>query len=209
MDSDYEALKKVIDYIQSKYEEIALRWKNCEVSKFNLKQKRVSDITIGQDIYMSIVAYTQLLNKLSADISVDLSSICSQKVTARVKAPNSIEYKIQNYKGPKHENGEIPINKCLNDLFGVRIILNSQLTFQSIREFVLGKFPYVDRCIDSSKGEYKATHIYFKLDNYSFPWELQVWNRHDENSNLISHKKYKQEYTLWEKENKEGGILND
>lgn len=94
-------------------------------------------------------------------------------------------------------------------MFSVRIILNSQLTFQSIKEFVLDKFPYVDRCIDSSKGEYKATHIYFKLDNYSFPWELQVWNRHDENSNLISHKKYKQEYTLWEKENKEGGILND
>ena len=28
-------------------------------------------------------------------------------------------------------------------------------------------------------------------------------------SNFSSHKKYKQEYTAWEKESKEGGIIND
>lgn len=65
------------------------------------------------------------------------------------------------------------------------------------------------RCIDSSKGEYRATHLYFRDGNYTFPWELQIWGSCDEKSNLISHKKYKQEYITWEKEDEEGGTHSD
>ena len=63
------------------------------------------------------------------------------------------------------------------------------------------------KCIDSSKEVgYTATHIYFQNDNYSFPWELQVWDKSHEKSNIESHERYKQEYIKWEKENK-GGVL--
>lgn len=37
---------------------------------------------------------------------------------------------------------------------------------------------------------------------------LQIWNQCDAEGNFASHKKYKQEYTLWEKENREGGIVD-
>lgn len=67
----------------------------------------------------------------------------------------------------------------------------------------------VDCVLDSSKQDYRAIHLYFKKDNYSFPWELQIWNECDSERNLISHKKYKQEYTAWEKKNKKGGTLDD
>lgn len=60
------------------------------------------------------------------------------------------------------------------------------------------------KCIDSSKKEYKATHIYFKQDNFNFQWELQIWNKIDEVNNIISHEKYKQDYAKWERENKGG-----
>lgn len=39
-------------------------------------------------------------------------------VTSRVKAQNSIEYKIDNYCN-NHENGKIPLKKCMNDLLGI------------------------------------------------------------------------------------------
>lgn len=63
------------------------------------------------------------------------------------------------------------------------------------------------KCLDSSKGEYVATHIYFRDGNFNFQWELQVWSASQEKVNTISHEKYKQEYTKWEKESKGGEQL--
>ena len=69
----------------------------------------------------------------------------------------------------------------------------------------IAKYPNL-KVIDSSKGEYKATHIYFRDGNYNFQWELQIWNKCDEATNIESHRKYKQEYVKWEKSNKGGEI---
>ena len=96
----------------------------------------------------------------------------------------------------------------MNDLFGVRIILEFPLTFGQIYAFVEETYQGRYRCIDSSKNDYKAVHLYFRENNQSFPWELQIRNKDDVESNFASHKKYKQEYTTWEKESKEGGIIN-
>lgn len=60
------------------------------------------------------------------------------------------------------------------------------------------------KCYDASKDGYVATHIYFKNGNYSFQWELQIWDKFHEKTNIISHEQYKQEYTKWEKENRGG-----
>ena len=178
-------------------------------TKTNLKNALVADIDADGIIYKSIMEYVQLLNEKSADITLPLASVCSCKVTARVKAQNSIEFKIQNYKTERHEFGKIPINKCINDLFGIRIFLREPLTFDEVYSFIEDTYPNRYRCIDSSKFDYKAVHLYFKENNQSFPWELQIWNMCDMDSNFSSHKKYKQEYTAWEKESKEGGIIND
>lgn len=124
------------------------------------------------------------------------------KVNIRAKLRNSIEFKIKNYI-LNHENGEIPINKCLNDLFGIRIICKKEISNAQINELIRNKFPNL-KCIDSSKKDYKATHIYFKKDNFSFPWELQIWNEINEKNNIYSHEKYKQDYVRWEKESKGG-----
>lgn len=204
----FDDLKNLIDYIQTVYTEITNDWQHSENVPINLKRSRVCNIDVDGTIYTSIMQYVQLLNERSADITLKLSSICSCPVTARVKAQNSIEYKIQNYKTERHEFGKIPIIKCINDLFGVRMILQSPLTFEEILAFVQKTYQNKYRCIDSSKRDYKAVHLYFKENNLSFPWELQIWNKCDVESNFTSHKKYKQEYTTWEKEIKEGGIID-
>ena len=124
------------------------------------------------------------------------------KVNIRTKAKNSIEYKIKNYI-ENHENGKVSINKCFNDLFGIRIICEKELSYRKISDFINNKYSDL-KCIDSSKKDYRATHIYFKKNNFSFQWELQVWNKVDEINNIESHEKYKQDYVRWENENKGG-----
>jgi len=208
MRSVFDDLKDLIDYIQSVYTEVTHEWLEGAHVRTNLKKSQVSDIDIDGAIYKNIMEYVWLLNEKSACITLQLSFVCDCQVTARVKAQNSIEYKIQNYKTARHEFGRIPINKCVNDLFGVRIILDFPLTFEAIQTFVENTYQDKYKCINSSKLDYKAVHLYFKENNESFPWELQIWNRCDVERNFKSHKRYKQEYTTWEKESKEGGIID-
>lgn len=208
MKSAFQELKCLIDYIQTEYIKVTDEWLHETNQKINLKTAYVSDIDVDGVIYQKIIEYIQLLNERSAEITLRLSSVCTYKVTARVKSQNSIEYKIQNYKTDRHEFGKVAINKCFNDLFGARIILEIPLTAEKILMFIKKTYGETYKCRDSSKFDYKAVHLYFKKDNQSFPWELQIWNRDDVKSNLASHKKYKQGYTTWEKESKEGGIID-
>ncbi|MBQ5995465.1 MAG: hypothetical protein IJL63_06390 [Clostridia bacterium] len=177
----------------------------------NLKKKYVSHIDLNGEIYKSVNEYTKFLNGKCLILADELNNQMKESyITSRVKSQNSIEAKIQGYRSTEgHEYGKVPIIKCLNDLFGVRIILKTPLTFEEIYGFISDKYGKKYKCIDSSKYEYKATHLYLKKDNTTFPWELQIWNDCDRASNFASHKKYKQAYTNWEKENKEGGIQND
>lgn len=208
MITDFNKLKDLIDYIDSAYSNVTDEWFKNTKLKINLKKALVCEIDTNGMIYQTIMEYVQLLNEKSASIALQLPLVCSCQVTARVKAQNSIGYKIQNYKTDQHAFGKIPINKCFNDLFGVRIVLDTPVTFKEIHEFICNIYKGKYRCIDSSKVDYRAIHIYFKKNNHSFPWELQIWNKCDVESNFASHKKYKQEYTTWEKESKEGGIVN-
>ena len=125
------------------------------------------------------------------------------EINSRVKLQNPIEYKLNNYMTEKHEYGEVALNKCFNDLYGIRIIFIESVEFQEIKKFINKKYLGRLKCYDASKDKYKATHIYFKNGNKSFQWELQIWNKEDEKTNIMSHELYKQDYTKWENENKE------
>lgn len=208
MEKCFGDLKELIDYIEVEYIKITEAWLCGADLIIDFKKHYISDIETNGIIYCNIMQYSQWLNEQSTEIVLNLSSVCSCPVTARVKAQNSIAYKIKMYKTDRHEFGKIPINKCINDLFGIRIILETTLPYEEIRDFIQNMYARKYRCINSSKNDYKAVHLYFKKDNRSFPWELQVWKKCDVESNFISHKKYKQEYTTWEKESREGGIIN-
>ena len=100
--------------------------------------------------------------------------------------------------------GEVPLNKCFNDLYGIRIIFPQSISYKEIKKFVDEKYKGKLKCYNASKGKYIATHIYFKNGNNSFQWELQIWNKENEKNNINSHEQYKQGYTKWEEENKGG-----
>ncbi|MGU5731114.1 hypothetical protein ACV1DR_19710 [Aeromonas jandaei] len=42
------------------------------------------------------------------------------------------------------------------------------------------------------KAGYRGLHVYFKnKSNYFFPWELQIWDAADIQSNIDNHEKFK------------------
>ena len=196
-----EELNKLIIFIDQEYSRLSNEWKEKEIYiQINQKNKLVKDINKDEKILNSIFNYRLFINKKHLDLKVNLNQLgLLSEVNSRVKAQNSIEYKIYNYMSDKHEFGKIPLNKCFNDIYGIRIIFINNVKYEDIKEFIEDKYKGKLKCYDASKGNYKATHIYFKKDNYSFQWELQIWNKENEKSNIISHEKYKQEYTKWEK----------
>ena len=201
-----EELKKLIEFIQFEYKEFNNKWKNSgNYVKINLKNNEVRDLLENKEMLETIFNYREFINENNIQLVMDFKQFNTEKskVNIRAKTRNSIEFKIKNYT-LTHENGKIPINKCLNDLFGIRIVCTEEINFDVVNSLVEKEFKNL-KCIDSTKEQgYKATHIYFKEDNFNFQWELQVWNKSDEINNINSHEKYKQDYVKWEKENKGG-----
>ena len=200
-----DELDKLINFIQIEYMKLTNKWEQSDYFiKINLKNNQVCDILEDKLILDTIVNYREFINRNSIKLLMDLKKFNSQKATVnvRTKAKNSIEFKIRNYI-KNHENGKIPISKCFNDLFGIRIICSEEIIFNEILNLIKTKYINL-KCIDSSKNDYKAIHIYFKKDNFTFQWELQIWKKVDEEKNINSHEKYKQDYVRWENENKGG-----
>ncbi|MEK5415270.1 hypothetical protein [Paenibacillus sp. FSL L8-0708] len=124
----------------------------------------------------------------------------------RIKQRDSIINKLFHYRYTKGEQGGMPINKCLNDLLGFRILINDfDHTCEEVSNFFaeLGLIDYKLFCYDASKEDaYKATHIYIFGENNFFPWELQIWNPIHAERNELSHKEHKskREYINWPQE---------
>lgn len=199
-----EELDKLINFIQTEYIQLTNKWEQSDYYvKINLKSNQVCDLLQNKLILETIVNYREFINQNNIQLLMDFNKFNSEnaKINIRTKAKNSIEFKIENYI-KNHEGGRVPISKCFNDLLGIRIICKKELSFNEVLQLINTKYDNL-KCIDSSKNEYKATHIYFRKDNYTFQWELQVWNKIDEIKNINSHEKYKQDYVRWENENKE------
>lgn len=198
-------LYELVNFIQKEYFEFNEKWKESNYYyNINLRKNEVCDLLDDEEMLNIIFNYREFINVNNVQLIIDFQRFNSDKskVSTRVKAKNSIEDKITRYtKGLEHGNGKIQINKCLNDLFGIRIVMEYDFKFEEILNLVEKNYDNL-KCRDASNRGYKATHIYFKQDNF----ELQIWNKKDEINNIISHEKYKQDYVKWERENKGGNI---
>ena len=133
--------------------------------------------------------------------SIDFISFLRMKllILSVIISMSSLQDKINRYYAEKkHEYGKISINKCVNDILGIRLIFNEEENLHEIMNYINKKYNNL-KSIDSSKDGYVATHAYFiKNDNSKFQWELQLWNKKDVENNKECHEKYKQEYTKFE-----------
>ena len=122
-----------------------------------------------------------------------MSSEIDIKYFYRVKTRESIDDKIARF---SHREDQYPVNNWLNDIFGARIVLNTDEVAQVMDclddwQEALGLKNWYLR----DKEGYKGLHIYFKnRNNFYFPWELQIWDQSDLRSNIENHEKFKRNF---------------
>lgn len=122
---------------------------------------------------------------MTADIDI--------KYFYRVKTRESIDDKIARF---SNRENQYPVNNWLNDIFGARIILTADeiatvmdMLYDWHEELNLKNW-YL-----RVKEGYRGLHIYFKnKSNFYFPWELQIWDAADVQSNITSHEKLKRNF---------------
>ena len=191
---------ELIKYLINQHAIMSAKWDEyClynGIMQFNQKKTQIIDITSDPKLMESINSYWNYLNDNSGDYTIYLDK---NDIRYRIKTANSINSKIAKYINSNSEKGRVPVAKCLNDIFGARIITNEYFDYNTIFEFISKHFPDL-KCVASIKNGYNATHIYFKTDNYHFQWELQIWSKKYEEANLSSHIKHKEAYAKWENE---------
>jgi len=122
---------------------------------------------------------------MAADIDI--------KYFYRVKTRESIDDKIQRFSS---REDQYPVNNWLNDIFGARIILsadeiNTTLDLLDDWQETFGLKNWYFR----EKEGYRGLHIDFKnKGNFYFPWELQIWDAKDVQSNIQNHEKFKRNF---------------
>ena len=126
-----DELEKLVSFIQKKYKELYNEWKKSELyDPIHQKKNLVKDINDNNNILNNILNYRAFINDKSLDLKIAFNNLnLDSEINTRVKAQNSIEYKISNYMSDKHEYGKIPLNKCFNDLYGIRIILLDNIKY--------------------------------------------------------------------------------
>ncbi|PQG18480.1 hypothetical protein [Enterococcus faecalis] len=152
--------------------------------------------------------YISELNKLNLITIPSLEEKYNHlNLRTRVKNHNSISDKLQQYNSKGEVPGAYVIQKCLNDLFGFRIIIDTLVFDKSEFTTILNECKskkIVFREYLRVDGNYRGHHSYFKnKSNLFLPWELQIWYTQDVEGNYASHSEHKQKYL-----NKERGVTH-
>lgn len=199
-----EEYTQIFEIIINKYEDYCKAWERTRKFEINLKKTLISDIySFESQLNYNFDTYIhEFKNNLSmlymsiyAELEKGLNISSKVKFGGRVKTEDSLLNKI--YKKSNEQNGRFPINSCINDLLGLRIIdpgYKENILFIKDQLEKYNKNGYNIRHLDRINNGYKAYHIYFKIDNKSFPIELQIWDKENEMNNLQLHTQYKQTY---------------
>jgi len=201
-DLNIELYKEIFEIIYENHNLYCNDWHCTLKNDINLKRKTIDDIyKDSENMDLDFLKYMLLFLKDLDSLQDEIIFYFSQKpfinVRSRIKGMDSILNKIS-IKKHSSDRGKIPINKCLNDLLGVRIIddnWNKKLSY--VKEYVLEakNKGYRIKGIERELEGYKGYHIYFRgLNNKHFPIELQIWDKSDEDNNIKSHFKRKQNH---------------
>lgn len=205
---DIEDYNFIFMTILKKYSDYCYKWLGTS-SGINLKRLMIKDIytpngtvnnILDNDFQEYMYSFLDGLDDLYLDtifcINIELPDINKKaKINGRTKCIPSITDKI--IRKVTNDNGEYAVNKYLNDLLGFRIIdpfyKENIDNVHSLLESYKVNGISVSHKFRENNG-YKGYHVYFKVSNKTFPIEIQIWDKSDEQSNIQLHNVYKQEY---------------
>ncbi len=153
-----------------------------KIEKINLA-KTITHVPVPH-VYKYRLTLHECINDylMTADIEI--------KYFYRVKTRESIDDKIARF---STRQDQYPVNNWLNDIFGARIVLNAAeiQTVMSLLDGWQAELNLKNWYLRDKEG-YRGLHIYFKnKNNFYFPWELQIWDAQDLQSNIQNHEKFK------------------
>ena len=156
-----------------------------KIEKINLS-KTVAHVP-APHVYKYRLNFHESVNDYLMTANIDI------KYFYRVKTRESIDDKMARFAA---REDQYPVNNWLNDIFGVRIILSADeinLVMDLLDDWQeeLGLKNWYLR----EKEDCRDLHVYFKnKSNFYFPWELQIWDAKDLQSNIKNHEKFKRNF---------------
>lgn len=186
--NEKDVIASLIDDIMTVREHFLEKYHFGILDGYNLKRKGFSDIKDDYEFLYGIVP--DYLCKLD-DFMLGESSLTKSKydIRYRVKHLETLYPKINQYARREKRGGKIPLKKGLNDFLGVRIILPNIIKQEDeilafLKNEQEGK---INRAYLRIDGSYRAIHCYFAENNFTFPWELQIWDVQHKNLNYYDH----------------------
>ena len=156
-----------------------------KIEKINLS--RIIKHVPASHIYKYRLTLHESVNDYLMTANIDI------KYFYRVKTRENIDDKIERFSS---REDQYPVNNWLNDIFGARIIRTADV-IKSVMDLLddwqeeLGLKNWYLR----DKEGYRGLHIDFKnKNNFYFPWELQIWDAEDLQSNIKNHEKFKRNF---------------
>lgn len=166
-------------------------------SRINYSKKQVNHLMDSSELKKIFLDYIEnYYQELKIFIQSELYKL-DLNLDFRIKERESLDDKLYRYYLGK-EKGQIPLQKCVNDIFGMRIITPVNLI--ESKEFAKICKELKDRKIiyfyyTRHDNKYNGIHLYFKgKSNNYLPWELQLWYTEHETDNRKSHSEHKQGY---------------
>jgi hypothetical protein len=153
-----------------------------KIDKINLS-KTAGHVPVAH-IYTYRLTLHECINDYLMTANIDI------KYFYRVKTRESIDDKITRFSS---RPDQYPVNNWLNDIFGVRIVLNADeiLPIMDTLDDWQDEFGLKNWYMRDKEG-YRGLHVYFKnKSNFYFPWELQIWDGADLERNIKSHEEFK------------------
>ena len=189
--NNIDIIDKLIDDILEDKKAFGEEFNVNALGAYNLRKTSFSDIINDDEFVHHIIP--NYISKLKSFIDQEqllVFWLSKYDFQYRVKNPDTVFLKIKQYSEREKEKGKLQLKKSLNDLFGIRIILpgiisnkNNILLFLE-REKENQK---ISRYYLREDGNYCGIHCYFAKDNFTFPWELQIWDAKSKADNYDEH----------------------
>lgn len=156
-----------------------------KIEKINLS--RTIQSVPASHIYRYRLTLHECINDYLMTANIDI------KYFYRVKTRESIDDKIARFSS---REDQYPVNNWLNDIFGARIVIAAD-EIKTIMDLLDGwqdELSLKNWYLRDKEG-YRGLHVYFKnKSNFYFPWELQIWDAEDMQSNIANHEKFKRNF---------------